>query len=234
MRVALSLTLAGLLLTLGQLLALASSPADVLNLLQGMNLSPEFTAALSAALTAGFSSGRATPANTLLLLQTLQKIEPEKAERILEIVRYALAQGFIVDPGPTGSSLVNEALKLFRFGRSAEEVEGVLSARVSLLVSTRSVLSRYGLITVGPVGPGVPLTPQDRLVLELAWAVGDLFLWKGRSPEDPQFLPDVQKEVNRMVGLGVVKKEAASPVLAALTPEMLQEIVRLAFPRERR
>jgi len=66
----------------------------------------------------GFQTGRATTTVTLLLLQDLAKIPKDQAEQTLEILRYALSQGFIVDTGLTGSSMMNEVRKLLALGRS--------------------------------------------------------------------------------------------------------------------
>jgi len=210
------------------------APEEVLGFLAGMNLPPAFKAALAEAFTSAFATGRATTTVTLLLLQDLTAIPPDKAERGLEIIRYAISQGFIVDTGLSGSSMMNEARKLLALSRTWEEIEYVLSLRLNFLLATRSTLARYGLIKLGKIGPDVPLTPADRLVLEVAWAVGDFVLWEGGDPGDPRILAFVQERLNRLCSVGVLPAEAAK-LTAALTPEMLQEIVRLVFqPTERR
>ncbi len=240
MRIALLSLLLGLCVTLAlgeavlPLSAPAPSPNDVLNFLSGMGLPPEFTASLCAALAAGFQSGRATTTVTLLLLQDLTKIPNEQAEGILEILRYALSQGFIVDTGLAGSSMMNEARKLLALGRSGEEVSRVLSLRLGFLLATRAVLAHYGLVSGATVAPNAPLTPTDRLILELAWAVGDFILWEGGNPEDPRFLPYVQGRLNRLAALGVIPSALAEGTAAALTPGILAEIARFAFQPERR
>ncbi len=210
------------------------APEEVLNFLGGMNLPPEFKTALAEALTLAFRSGRATTTVTLLLLQDLMAIPPDKAERGLEIIRYAISQGFIVDTGLAGSSMMNEARKLLALGRTWEEIEYVLSLRLNFLLATRSTLARYGLIQLGKIGPDVPLTPSDRFVLEVAWAVGDFVLWEGGNAGDPRILSFVRERLNRLCGVGVLPADVAK-LAAALTPEILQEIVRLVFqPMERR
>jgi|GEM_PF-923528 len=210
------------------------APEEVLGFLAGMNLPPAFKSALAEAFTSAFATGRATTTVTLLLLQDLTAIPPDKAERGLEIIRYAISQGFIVDTGLSGSSMMNEARKLLALSRTWEEIEYVLSLRLNFLLATRSTLARYGLIQLGKIGPDVPLTPADRLVLEVAWAVGDFVLWEGGDPGDPRILAFVQERLNRLCSVGVLPAEAAK-LMAALTPEMLQEIVRLVFqPMERR
>lgn len=209
-------------------------PNEVIDFLGTLGFSPEFTGALAAALTAGFNSGRATTTVTLLLLQDLAQIPREQAERGLEIIRYALSQGFIVDTGLTGSSMMNEARKLLALGRRWEEVEQVLGLRLGFLLATRSVLARYGNISLGAIGPDAPLAATDRLVLELAWAVGDFILWEGGTPGDPRLLGYVQGRLNRLANLGVLSLEVTGRTVAVLTPALLEEIVRLAFPPERR
>ena len=215
------------------LTAPAPSPAEVLNYLAEIGFSQEFTTALSTTLLLGFQTGRATTTVTLLLLQDLAKIPKEQAEQTLEILRYALSQGFIVDTGLTGSSMMNEARKLLALGRSGEEISRVLSLRLSFLLATRDVLGRYGLMPGSPASPDAPITPTDRLILELAWACGDFILWEGGGPSDPRFLPFVQERLNRLCAVGVLPAEAGR-IGAALTPEILQEIVRLVFQPERR
>lgn len=209
------------------------SPEEVLQSLQTLGFSPEFTATLSAALLSGFRTGRATPTVTLLLLQDLAKLPKEESEQCLEVLRYALSQGFIVDTGPAGSSMMNEARKLLALGRSGEEIARVLGLRLGFLLATRSVLARSGLIPPPVLNPEAPVTPNDRVVLELAWAAGDFVLWGGGSPTDPRFLGYVQNRLNRLAALGVCPAEAGK-VSAALTPAMLAEIVQLAFQPERR
>jgi len=210
------------------------APEEVLGFLAGMNLPPAFKSALAEAFTSAFATGRATTTVTLLLLQDLTTIPPDKAERGLEIIRYAISQGFIVDTGLAGSSMINEARKLLALGRAWEEIEYVLGLRLNFLLATRSTLARYGLIQVGKIGPDVPLTPADRFVLEVAWAVGDFVLWEGGDPGDPRILTFVQERLNRLCGVGVLPADVAQ-LAAALTPEILHEIVRLVFqPMERR
>jgi len=215
------------------LTAPAPSPTEVLNYLVEIGFSQEFTTALSTALLLGFQTGRATTTVTLLLLQDLAKIPKEQAEQTLEILRYALSQGFIVDTGLTGSSMMNEARKLLALGRSGEEISRVLSLRLGFLLATRDVFARYGLMPGSPASPDAPVTPTDRLMLELAWACGDFILWEGGGPRDPRFLPSVQERLNRLCAVGVLPAEAGR-IGAALTPEILQEIVRLVFQPERR
>lgn len=210
------------------------SPDEVLNFLGGMGLSPEFTAAFSFALLSGFKSGRVTTTVTLLLLQDLAKIPKEQAEEILEIIRYALSQGFIVDPGLTGSSMMNEVRKLLALGRSAPEIVQVLGARLRFLLATRSVLASRGLIPALIPSPEAPLTNSDRLILEVAWAVGDFILWEGGNPNDPRFLGYVQGRLNRLCALGVLPMDVIREVSNSLTQEVLAEITRLAFQPERR
>lgn len=225
------------LASLGQTFPLAQAPPtaeEVLTFLSGMGLSPEFTAAFSSALSAAFRSGRATTVVTLLLLQDLAKLPAERAEGVLEIIRYALAQGVIVDTGLAGSSMMNEARKFLALGRGCEEMERVLGLRLGLLLATRSALLRYGLIQLGPIGPETPVTPTDRLILEVAWAVGDFLLWEGGNPADPRFLGYVRERLNRLGAVGVLAAEESGRIVAALTLEILQEIARIAFQPERR
>ncbi|MEN3010203.1 MAG: hypothetical protein ABDI20_04365 [Candidatus Bipolaricaulaceae bacterium] len=210
------------------------APEEVLQFLLGMNLAPEFRAAVAGALSAGMATGRATPTVSLLLLQDLARLPREAAERILEVIRFALAQGFIVDTGLAGSSMMNEARKLLALGRKPEEIEAVLRMRLAVLLATRSVLSRSGVVAASPAPPDKPLPPEERFVLEVAWAVGDFVLWEGGSFADPRLFPFVQGRLNRLCSVGVLSAEQCQRSVVALTPEMLQEIGRLAFQPERR
>lgn len=210
------------------------SPEEVLQFLEGMGFTPGFTAALSTALLSGFKTGRATTTVTFLLLQDLALIPREQAEEILEIIRYALSQGFIVDTGLTASSMMNEVRKLLALGRSGEEISRVLGLRLAFLLATRNVLLGHGLLPPSTPSPEAPLTPADRLILELAWALGDFILWEGGSPEDPRFLEYVRGRLNRLATLGVCPLDMAQEVSAALSPNILAEIVRFVFQSERR
>ncbi len=75
------------------------------------------------------------------------------------------------------------------------------------------------------------MLPRDRLVLEIAWVVADYQL-------DPQPRADpLEVSVRvRLVNLSgsVLSPSIVEPVLAALTPELLQEIAGRVFQIERR
>lgn len=210
------------------------SAEEVLQFLAGMNLSPEFRAALASVLRAGLATGRATPTVSLLLLQDLAPLPREVSERLLEVIRFALAQGFIVDTGLSGSSMMNEVRKLLALGRQPEEIEAVLRVRLAVLLATRSVLLRYGLVATPPTPPDQPLPPEERFVLEVAWAVSDFLLWEGGAPSDPRLFAFVQARLNRLCSVCVLSEEQCQRNVASLTPEMVQEIGRLAFQPERR
>lgn len=210
------------------------APEEVLVFLSGMSLSPEFRAAFASVLGPGLATGRATPTVSLLLLRDLAALPPGTAERLLEPIRFALAQGFLVDTGLTGSSMMNEVRKLLALGRQPEEIEGVLRIRLAMLLATRSVLSRHGLVASPPLAPDKPLPPEERFVLEAAWAVADFILWEGGTIADPRLFGFVQTRLNRLCAVGVISGEQCQRTLVALTLEMLQEIGRLAFQPERR
>ncbi len=210
------------------------TPEEVLQFLAGMNLSPEFRGALASVLAAGLATGRATPTVSLLLLRDLSSLPREAAERLLEPIRFALAQGFIVDTGLTGSSMMNEVRKLLVLGRRPEEIEGVLKTRLAMLLATRSVLTRYGLVHAPPLPPDKPLPPEERFVLEVAWGVSDFLLWEGGTLTDPRLRTFVQTRLNQLCAVGVLSAEQCSWSATALTLEMFQEIGRLAFQPERR
>lgn len=210
-------------------LAPAPSPAEVLAFLQTMAISPELKAVLTSLLGAGLVTGRATPQVALPLLRQLALRPPAQAEEALDVFRRALERGFIVDTGLTGSSLMNGVLKLLQMGQEWELVISNLRLRYSLLVATQTVLVRYGLVGLGARGPGEPLLPQDRLILELAWAVGDHLLGQPREPMEAF----VRTRLVNLRGT-VLLPAVVDQLLAALTPEMVQEIAVLAFQPERR
>lgn len=209
------------------------SPEEVLHFLSGMDLSLEFRASFAEALRAGLTTGRATPAVSLLLLQDLAALPKEEVEIILEPIRLALAQGFIVDTGAS-SSMMNEVRKLLAVGGKPADIEAVLRVRLALLVATRNVLNRYGVVLSPPASPDAPLRPEERFVLEVAWAVGDFVLWEGGTFADPRLFQFVQGRLNRLCSVGVLSPEVCKKGVAALTPQMLQEIGRIAFQPERR
>ena len=206
-----------------------ATPGEVLAFLQTMPISPELRATLSPVLGAGLATGRATPQVSLALLRRLSALPPFQAEEALTVFRHALERGFIVDTGLTGSSLMNSVLKLLQMGQPWEAVALNLRLRYNLLVAAQEVLLQHGIIGPGAQAPGGPLLPQDRLVLEVSWAVGDFMLGQPREPMDG-FVR------RRLVSLsGTVLSEAVvGPLLAVLTPEMVREIERRAFQPEGR
>ncbi|MFH1610112.1 MAG: hypothetical protein ABID40_05760 [Candidatus Bipolaricaulota bacterium] len=204
-------------------------PGDVLAFLQTMEISPELKAAFAPVLGAGLTTGRATPQVSLLLLRQLAELASSQADEALAVFHQALERGFIVDTGLTGSSLMNGVLKLLQMGYPWEVVVSNLRLRYNLLVATQGVLLQYGIIGTGAQGPGGPLLPQDRLVLETAWAVGDFMLGQPREPMEAF----VRARLLNLCG-SVFSKSTVDPLLAALTLELVQEIASRAFQPERR
>ncbi|HAZ27526.1 TPA: hypothetical protein DCY67_02760 [Candidatus Acetothermia bacterium] len=205
------------------------APEAVLAFLQTMAISPEVKAALGPVLGAGLATGRATPHVSLLLLRRLSELPPAQAEQVLAVFPRALERGFIVDTGLAGSSLMNDVLKLLMMGHPWELVVSNLWLRYSLLVAAQEVLLEHRVIGPGAQGPGGPLLPQDRLVLETAWAVGDFMLAQRREPMEAFVRA-------RLLNLrdSVLPASTVDPLLAVLTPELVQEIERRAFQPERR
>ncbi|MBC7220787.1 hypothetical protein H5T55_04870 [Candidatus Bipolaricaulota bacterium] len=215
----------------GQFLPFSSpAPDEVLAFLQAMEIAPTIKAAFSPVLGAGLAAGRATPQVSLELLRRLAELPAREAEEALDVFRKALERGFIVDTG-AGSSLMNRVLMRLRMGAPWELVKYELAARYNALVATEEVLLRHALIGRGAQAPGGPVLPRDRLILEIAWVVADYQL-------DPQPRADpLEASVRvRLVNLSgsVLSPSIVEPVLAALTPELLQEIAGRVFQIERR
>jgi len=207
-------------------------PEEVLAFLQTMAISPELKAAFAPALGAGLATGRATPQVSLLLLRQLAALPPAHAEMALTVFHLALERGFIVDTGLTGSSMMNRVLMLVQMGKPWEVVVFDLDLRYNLLVATQVVFLQHGIIGVGPQGPGGPLLPQDRLVLETAWAMAEI--WGTVLPGQPgePLEAFVRARLLNLRGtVPVLAPSIVDPLLAVLTPEMVQEIANRAFRR---
>jgi hypothetical protein len=193
-------------------------PEEVLRFLQTMLISPELKAALAPVLGAGLATGRATSGVSLPFLRQLATVTPAQAEEALTIVHRALERGFIVD------ALMNDVLKILQMGQPWEAVTTNLWIHSNLLVVSQQVLIQYGIIGVGPQGPGGPLLPQDRLILEMAWVVGDFVLSQPRVPLEAF----VRSRFEKLRGV-VLDPAIVDSLLAALTPALVEEIARRAY-----
>ncbi len=214
------------LLGLGQLPP-SVAPAEVLTYLQTMAISPELKNSFAPLLSAALTTGRATCSVSLNFLRQLSARPPAEAEECILVIRAALEQGFIVDTG-TGSSLMNQVLKLLQLKLAWDQLIADVKIRYNLMVATRTVLGRYGAVERTSLQVGEPVLPQDRLVLELAWAVGD---YLGQDPVA------VEAQVRgRLVNLRgtVLPPSTVDPVLQVLDVEMVQAITVLAFTLQRR
>lgn len=220
--------LLGLVLAVGAaaqvtLFAPAPSEADVLSFLQGMAISPELKVAVAPVLGAGLSTGRATTRVSLAFLQQLALLPRAQAEEALTVVHRALERGFMVD------ALMNDALKVLQMGQPWEAVMTNLKVRYNLLLATQQVLLGYGVIGVGPQGPGGKLLPQDRLVLETSWGVGDWVLGQPRETLDAY----VRSRLLKVKGsVGKEQPDLADLVdrlLSVLTPELVGQIASRAY-----
>lgn len=217
-----TLALIGALFTAGAVaqvpLAPSPSPEEVLNFLQGMPISHEIKAALTPVFAAGLATKRATTAVSLPFLRQMATVPRAQAEEVLKVIHQALERGFMVD------ALMNDVLKVVQMGQPWEAVMTNLRIRYNLLVASQQVLIQYGIIGVGPQGPGGPLLPQDRLVVEMAWAVGDFLLGQPREPLDAF----VRARFRKLRG-AVLDASIVDPLLAALTPELVQQIAGRAY-----
>lgn len=206
-------------------LAPAASPNDVLALLQSLSISPELKNELLEEVPSAMATGRLSPQVAVPFLQALSALPQTQIEQTLSIVREALGEKFIVDP------LLNETLKGLRLARPWPEVIGMLQLRLALLTATRTVLQAHGLLPITPKGTS-PF-PSTKLVLELAWAIGD-YLSSGGSPADGATMESmVRKRLVRLRGTAL-PPEVVDPLIAVLSPALVQEIAGLALNPERR
>jgi hypothetical protein len=209
-------------------------PADeVLQLVQGLAIPDDLKAQVQAELVAAMAEGRLTPGVAYAFLSEVQSLSPGEQTDAMTMLVHALQGGFILDP------LLNEALKGLRLNRPWPEVAGVLGLRINLLVAAQQVLGsqgllaspapQYGFRTTSASGP----PPTAELVLETAWAIGD-FLVAGGSPAD--LIPMTSLVETRLSRLRdrILPAELVDPVLEALSPALIQEIVELALNPERR
>ena len=206
-------------------LAPAASPNDVLALLQSLSISPELKSELLGEVSSALATGQLSPGVAVPFLQALSALPQAQIEQTLSIVREALGEKFIVDP------LLNETLKGLRLARPWPEVMGMLQLRLALLTATRTVLQAHGLVPITP--KGISPSPSTKLVLELAWAIGD-YLTSGGSPADGATMESMVR--NRLVRLRgtALPPEVVDPLIAVLSPALVQEIAGLALNPERR
>jgi len=203
----------------------AASPNDVLALLQSLSISPELKSELLGEVSSALATGQLSPGVAVPFLQALSALPQAQIEQTLNIVREALGEKFIVDP------LLNETLKGLRLARPWPEVMGMLQLRLALLTATRTVLQAHGLVPITPKGTSP--SPFTKLVLELAWAIGD-YLTSGGSPADGATMESMVR--NRLVRLRgtALPPEVVDPLIAVLSPALVQEIAGLALNPERR
>lgn len=197
------------------------SAEEVLSFLQRMAISPELKAVVTPVLGAGLGTGRATTRVTMTFLQQLSTQARAQAEEALTVVHRALERGFMVD------ALMNDVLKVLQMGQPWEAVMTNLKVRYNLLVATQQVLLGYGVIGVGPQGPGGPLLPQDRLILETAWAVGDWLFGQPRETLEAY----VRSRLLRSRGM-IPDPNLVDRLLAVLTPELVQQIASRAYGQQ--
>lgn len=194
---------------------LSPSPttAEVLDFLQTMAISSDLKAAFTPVLGAGLSAGRASSRFALPFLRQLSLQPAAHAEEALGVIRRALERGFIVDP------LMTDVLKGLQMGQLWERVRENLWIRYNSLVAAQQVLLRCGVVGIGPQAPGGPLLPQDRLIVEVAWAVGDYYFDQRQETLEAYVRTRLIKLRGSVLDPGVV-----DPLLAALTQDMVQQI----------
>ena len=213
-------------LTWGQVpLGPAASPNDVLTLLQSLPISPELKSELLGEAPSALATGLLSPRVAVPFLQALSALPQAQIEQTLNLVHEALREKFIVDP------LLLETLKGLRLARPWSEVMGTLQRRFALLRATRTVLQAHGLLPMTP--KGINPSPSAKLISELAWAIGD-YLSPGGSPTDAATIESkVRERLVRLRGTALAPG-VVDPLIAALSPALVQEIAGLALNPERR
>ncbi|MEW6216405.1 MAG: hypothetical protein AB1543_01815 [Candidatus Bipolaricaulota bacterium] len=186
---------------------------EVLDFLQTMLICPDLKAKFAPVLATGLSAGRASSQYALPFLQQLSVQPSAQAEEALAVIHRALERGFIVDP------LMNDVLKGLQMRQPWERVKANLGIRYNSLVAAQHVLLQYGIIGIGPQAPGGPLLPQDRLVLEMAWAVGDYYFVQPQETLEAY----VRSRLLRLRG-SVLDTSVVDPLLAVLTQDLVQQI----------
>jgi len=186
---------------------------EVLDFLRAMLISPDLKAAFAPVLGAGLSSGRASSQFALPFLRQLSAQPAGQAEEALGVIHRALERGFIVD------GLMTDVLKGLQMGQPWDRVRAKLGIRYNSLVAAQHVLLRYGIVGVGPQAPGGPLLDQDRLILEVAWAVGDYHFVQ---PQET-LVEYVRARFLRLRG-SVLAPSIVDPLLAVLTQDLVQQI----------
>ena len=206
-------------------LAPAASPNDVLTLLQSLPISPELKSELLGEVPSALATGLLSPRVAVPFLQALSALPQAQIEQTLSLVHEALEEKFIVDP------LLLETLKGLRLARPWPEVMGTLQRRFALLRATRTVLQAHGLLPMTPKGTSP--SPSAKLISELAWAIGD-YLSPGGSPTDAATIESkVRERLVRLRGTALAPG-VVDPLIAALSPALVQEIAGLALNPERR
>lgn len=196
----------------------APSTDEVLDFLKTMPISAELKALFAPVLSAGLSTGRATPGVSPPFLRQIAALSPAQAEEVVWVIHHALDRGFITDP------LMNDVLKVLQMGQPWEAVLTNLKIRYNLLGAAQQVLIQYRIVGVGPQGPGGPLLPQDRLVLEMAWAVGDFVISQPRESLEAFVRSRFVKLRGAVLDPGDVDR-----LLEALTAELVQQIAYRAY-----
>jgi len=207
-------------------LAPTVGPNEVLALLQSLPISPELKSKLQGEMSSALATGYLSPGVAFPFLQALSALPQAQIEQALSLVREALGEKLVVDP------LLNEALKGLRLVRPWPEVMGMLQLRLALLKATGAVLQAHGLVPV-PTPKGSSPFLSAKLVLELAWAIGD-YLVAGGSPVDGATMESMVR--NRLIRLRgtALPPEVVDPLIAVLSPALVQEIAGLALNPERR
>jgi hypothetical protein len=204
------------------------APEEVLAFLATLPVPEELKEPLAGEMLAGMSEGRLSPRIAMAFLQALSQLSPQEQAQGLEVMLSALMGEMIVD------QLLNEALHGLRLASPWPQVLNILQLRLGLLSATQSVLSHHGLI---PLRSAYSEAPPDLgcalLVLEVAWAIGD-HLISGHSPADAAAMEElIHARLTRLRGT-LLPVQLVDPLLAQLSPALVQEIVALALNPERR
>ena len=227
-----------LLVSLGRAqvpLAPVVSPQDVLGVLAGMSVSESLKGEVAPLLTGAMQGGRLTPGVAYAYLSEVGRLPPADQTSALELLLTALKGKYPLDP------LLNEALKGLRLRTPWPQVREILGLRIRLLDATQTTLERHGFalsisFQVAPLSKArvtAAFPAQERLVLEVAWAVGD-YLIGGGNPGNSAAIASLVKTRLQLLRGRVVPPSEVDPLLSMISPSLIQEIMGLALNTERR
>jgi hypothetical protein len=212
------------------------SPPDVLGALSSLAAPEQLKSQLEPLLLAAMQGGRLTPGVAYAFLTEVRRLAPADQTSALNLLLEALQGKYQLDP------LLNEALKGLRLRTPWPAVREVLALRIKLLDATQTTLERHGFalsisLKVSPLSRSQVVvaypSPQERLVMEVAWAVGD-YLIGGGNPGDSEAIASLVRTRLQRLRDRVLPAKEVDPLLALISPSLVQEIMGMALNTERR